>query len=74
MIGLPGVAWWVRVLDPCVRCRWCGVDRLGGIHGVVVWLRFSLILLVFLRLVAVELAPLRSVVGLPPLRVPFVRV
>ena len=30
---------------------------------MVVWLRFTLVLLVFLWLVAVELAPLRSVVG-----------
>ena len=64
----------MRVLNPCVRCRYCGFDHLGEVHGVVVWLQLSLVLLVFLRLIAMELAPLRLVVGLPPLRVPFVRV
>ena len=56
--------------------RYCqsGFDCLGKVHEAATWFQFSLILLVVLRLHAVEMAPLCSVVGLSPFRVFFARV
>ena len=51
-----------------------GFACLGKVREAATWFQFSLLLLVFLRLFAVEMAPLRFVVGLPPLSVPFARV
>ena len=56
--------------------RYCqsGFDCLGKVREAATWFQFSLLLLVVLRLYAVEMTLLRSVVGLPPFRVLFARV
>ena len=70
----PGVAWWAKVLVPWGRYCQSGFDCLGKVREAATWFQFSLLLLVVLRLYAVEMTPLRSVVGLPPFRVLFARV